>query len=91
MEQNARASAWTERKVGTMDNLKYALLVEVVGRWEADIIENFLKAEGVDVVLVQDSVSDLFTPTFAPVRIYVAREHLHVAKDLLKAYNANPK
>lgn len=74
-----------------MDNLKYALLVEVVGRWEADIIENFLKAEGVDVVLVQDSVSDLFTPTFAPVRIYVAKEHLPVAKDLLKAYNANPK
>jgi hypothetical protein len=74
-----------------MDNLKYALLVEVVGRWEADIIENFLKAEGIEVVLVQESLSDLFTPTFSPVRIYVAKEDLPVAKELLKAYNANPK
>jgi hypothetical protein len=79
------------KKKESMDDLKYALLVEVVGRWEADIIENYLKAEGVDVVLVQESLSDLFTPTFAPVKIYVAKEHLHVAKDLLKAYNANPK
>ena len=74
-----------------MENLKYALLAEVVGRWEADIVENYLKAEGVDVVLVQESLSDLLTPTFAPVKIYVAKEHLQVAKDLLKIYNANPK
>jgi hypothetical protein len=74
-----------------MDNLKYALLVEVIGRWEADIIENFLRAEGIDVVLVQGSLSDLFTPTFAPVKIYVAKENLRLARDLLKTYNANPE
>ncbi len=72
-----------------MDDLKYALLVEVLGRWEADIIENFLRAEGIDVVLIQQSLSDLFTPTFAPVKIYVAKEDLDAAKGLLESYNAN--
>ena len=74
-----------------MEDLKYALLVEVLGRWEADIIENFLRAEGIDVVLIQQSLSDLFTPTFAPVKIYVAKENLAAAKHLLETYNANTK
>lgn len=70
-----------------MDTLKYALLVEVVGRWEADILENLLKSEGIDVVLIQESLSDLFTPTFAPVQVFVLKEDLAVAKSLLKTYN----
>ena len=74
-----------------MDHLKYALLVEVVGRWEADIIENFLKEEGIDVVLIQESLSDLFTPTFAPVQIFVPKADLRLAQDFLKMYQETPK
>jgi hypothetical protein len=33
--------------------MQYALLTEVLGRWKADIIENFLLLEEIDVVLIQ--------------------------------------
>jgi hypothetical protein len=67
-----------------MDELKYALLMEVVGRWKADVIENLLKSEEIDVVVVQESVSDLFTTTFSPVKIYVPNACLGLARELLK-------
>jgi hypothetical protein len=70
-----------------MDEMKYALLEEVIGRWRADVIENFLKSEGIDVVLNEGTVSDLFTPTFAPVKIYVPKEDLPRSRELLKQLN----
>jgi hypothetical protein len=33
--------------------MQYALLTEVLGRWKANIIENFLLLEEIDVVLIQ--------------------------------------
>ena len=42
-----------------MNEMKYALLTEVVGRWKADILENFLKTEDIDVVIVQETLTDL--------------------------------
>ena len=68
-----------------MDEMKYALLTEVVGRWKADVIENFLKSEEIDVVVVQETVSDLFTSTFSPVKIYVPKACLQLARELLKS------
>ena len=70
-----------------MDEMKYALLEEVLGRWKADVIENFLNSEGIDVVLIEGTVSDLFTPSFAPVKIYVPKEDLNRSRELLKEYN----
>ncbi len=70
-----------------MDEMKYALLEEVLGRWMADVIENFLKSEGIDVVLIEGTVSDLFTPSFAPVKIYVPKEELQRARELLEQFN----
>lgn len=70
-----------------MDEMKYALLEEVIGRWRADVIENFLKSEGIDVVLNEGTVSDLFTPSFAAVKIYVPKEDLHRSRQLLKQFN----
>lgn len=67
-----------------MDEMKYALLTEVVGRWRADVIENFLKSEEIDVVLVQESVSELFTTSFSPVKIYVPKACIKLARELLK-------
>jgi hypothetical protein len=46
-----------------MDKMKYALLTETTGRWEANIIENFLKADGIDAILVQEAISHLTHPT----------------------------
>jgi hypothetical protein len=59
-----------------LHQMQYALLTEVIGRWKADVIESFLRVEEIDVVLVQGTVSDLFTPSFSPVKIYVPKaEH----------------
>jgi cyclophilin family peptidyl-prolyl cis-trans isomerase len=67
--------------------MKFALLTEVVGRWKADVIESFLIAEEIDVVLIQGTVSDLFTTSFAPVKIYVPKANINRARNLLKRFN----
>ena len=69
-----------------LHQMQYALLTEVVGRWKADIIESFLIAEEIDVVLVQSTVSDLFTTPFAPVKIFVPKTSLQRARNLLKTF-----
>ena len=68
-----------------MDEMKYAMLTEVLGRWKAEIVESFLKSEGIDVVLVQDSVSQsAYANPFAPVQIFVPKENLEQARELTK-------
>jgi hypothetical protein len=47
-------------KEENMHQMQYALLTEVLGRWKADIVESFLMAEEIDVVLIQGTVADLF-------------------------------
>jgi len=58
-----------------MDEMKYAKLTEVFGQWKAEIIESLLKAEGIDVVLVQDSISQsAYGNPFATVQVFVTKE-----------------
>ena len=70
-----------------MDEMKYALLTEVIGNYKAEIIQNFLQAEGIDVVLIQDSLSQstYFNP-FATVQIFVPKERIQQASELLKEF-----
>ena len=71
-----------------MDQMRYAMLTEVLGRWKADIIENFLRADEIDVVLVQDGVShSTQQTTFTPVKIYVPKESIKRARNLLKTFD----
>jgi hypothetical protein len=71
-----------------MDEMKYANLTEVLGRWKAEILESFLEAEGIDVELIQDSLSHTFyTHAFAPVQIFVPTEKLEQAHGLLKVFD----
>ncbi len=35
-----------------MEEMQYAMLAEVMGRWKADIIESYLRSEEIDVVLI---------------------------------------
>lgn len=67
--------------------MQYALLTEVMGRWKADVLESFLKAEEIDVVLIQETVSDLFTSTFSPVKIFVPKDSFERARSLLNTFN----
>lgn len=68
-----------------MDEMKYARLAEVLGRWKAEIVESLLESEGMDVVLVQDSLSQsAYSNPFAPVQIFVPKESLDQARELVK-------
>ena len=69
-----------------LHQMQYALLTEVIGRWKADILESFLIAEEIDVVLIQETVSDLFATSFAPVKIFVPKASLQRARNLLKTF-----
>jgi hypothetical protein len=71
-----------------MDEMKYAMLTEVTGRWRADILESYLESEGIDVELIQDSLSQSsFTSPFSPVQVYVPKDNLEQARELLKGFD----
>jgi hypothetical protein len=70
-----------------LHQMQYAMLTEVLGRWKADIIESFLIAEEIDVVLIQEAISDLYTTSFAPVKIYVPKASFQRALNLLKTFD----
>ena len=66
----------------------YTKLTEVIGRWQADILESYLKSEEIDAVLFQDSMSHITTtPVFAEVQVYVPTASIKKARELLKAFN----
>jgi len=73
-----------------MDQLTYEKLAEVNGRWEAEMIESLLEAEGIDVELVQESIGHTsFSVTvdgLGRVQIFVPKTKVHEAREWLKAY-----
>ena len=70
-----------------MDEMKFTQLVEVLGRWKAEIIESYLKAEGLEVVLIEDSISQsTYANPFAPVQVFVPKEGLQRARELMEIF-----
>ena len=71
-----------------MDDMKFTQLMEVLGRWKAEIIESYLKAEGIDVVLIEDSISQsTYANPFAPVQVFVPKEGLAQARELMETFD----
>ncbi len=73
-----------------MDELKWELLTEVQGRWEADIIKAMLASNGIDSELFQESVGSLYPTSLdmlGRVQIFVPKEHAEIARKLLEEYN----
>ena len=74
-----------------MDELKWAKLTEVYGRMDADLIESYLEAEGIDVEMFQEAVGHQIYPTtldgLAKVQIFVAKENLDEALKLIGHFN----
>jgi hypothetical protein len=71
-----------------MDEMQYALLTEVLGRGKAEVIESFLRAQEIDVVLVQDAISHVtHVMPFAPVQVFVPKASLQRARSLLEQFN----
>jgi hypothetical protein len=74
-----------------MDELTYEKLVEVNGRLEAELIESYLEAEGIDVELVQESIGHTIYPVavdgLGRVQIFVPISKIQDARELLKTYH----
>lgn len=73
-----------------MDEMKYELLTELTSRLEADLLESYLEANGIDVELFQESVGQSAFPVtidmLGHVQVFVPREKLKKAKKLLEKF-----
>ncbi len=74
-----------------MDTLKWERITEVQGRLEAELLESFLEAHGIDVELFQESVGHSAYPVMVDglgrVQVFVPKEKIQEARELLKEYN----
>ena len=77
-----------------MDEMKWELLVEVQGRLEADLLQSYLEAYGIQTEIFQESVGHNAFPVtidgLGRVQIFVPKEQLDEARKLLADYN-NPE
>lgn len=73
-----------------MDEMKYELLTELSSRMQAELLESYLEANGVDVELFQESVGQNAFPVtidmLGHVQVFVPREKLKKAKKLLENF-----
>lgn len=74
-----------------MDELMWAKLTEVYGRMEAELIESYLEANGIDTELFQEAVGHNIYPVtvdgLGKVQIFVEKENLTEAGRLLENFN----
>lgn len=75
-----------------MDKLKWELLAEIQGRWEADIIKAMLDSNGIESELFQESVGSLYPTSLdmlGLVQIFVPKKDAEAARALMEEYNNN--
>ncbi len=71
-----------------MDEMKYEQIAEANSRAEAEVIESFLEAEGIDVELIEESISHTaYALATARVEIFVPNEKAKQALKLLKPFD----
>lgn len=71
-----------------MDELRYEKIGEASNRAEADVIKSFLEAEGIDVELIEESVSrSAYVFPLTHVEIFVPKEKAKQALELLKSFD----
>lgn len=71
-----------------MDELKYEKIGEANSRAEAEVIESFLEAEGIDVELVEESIShSAYAVATARIDIFVPKVKAKQALKLLKPFD----
>lgn len=71
-----------------MDELTYEKIGEANSRAEAEVIESFLEAEGIDVELVEESISHTaYTLATARVDIFIPKDEVKRALKLLQPFD----
>jgi hypothetical protein len=75
-----------------MNELKWELLTQSNGRLQADLLQSYLEAQGIEVELFQEAVGHHIYPVMIDglgrVQIFVPKQQLAEAKELLAAYNS---
>lgn len=73
-----------------MDELQWELLTEIQGRLEADLLESYLEAHGIDVELIQEAVGRTIYPVtvngLGLVQVFVPKARAAEARALLKEF-----
>jgi hypothetical protein len=78
---------WKARR-SKMDEIKYEKIGEVNGQWKAEIIESFLKAQGIEVELIQEANTHYLNKgPFDLVQILVPNKQAIKARELLKSFD----
>lgn len=75
-----------------MNEIKYELLTELTSRLEADLLESYLEANGIDVELFQESIGQNIYPVtidmLGHVQVFVPKDKLKQAQKLLENFTA---
>lgn len=73
-----------------MNDMKYEMLTELNSRLEAELLESYLEANGVDVELFQESVGQNAFPVtndiLGRVQVFVPKEKIKDAMKLLNSF-----
>lgn len=71
-----------------MDELKWERIADVQGRLDADLIESYLEAHGIDVELIQEALGRSIYPVtidgLGRVQVFVPKEKAKEARELLR-------
>ncbi len=71
-----------------MDELKWERIANVQGRLDADLIESYLEAHGIDVELIQEALGRSIYPVtidhLGQVQVFVPKEKADEARELLQ-------
>ena len=73
-----------------MDELKWELLTELQGKWNADLLKSYLEAYGIEVLVFQESLGQHIFPTTLDIlgnaQLFVSKEQAEDARRLLEEY-----
>lgn len=73
-----------------MNTMKYELLTELTSRLEAELLESYLEANGIDVELFQESVGQNAFPVtnniLGRVEVFVPKKKMKDAKKLFQSF-----
>jgi len=73
-----------------MDRLKWELLTEIQGRLEAELLESYLEAHGIDTELIQEAVGHSVFPVtvdgLGRVQVFVAKKEMREAREWLRQF-----
>lgn len=73
-----------------MDELQRELLTEIHGRLEAELLESYLEAHGIDVELIQEAVGRTIYPVTVDglglVQVFVPKVRASEARELLATF-----